>query len=77
MVDVDGGLYGATIVFGNAWLVPKLGVGLFLMALLVGQLTLSMLMEHNGWLGAPRKRVTWIQIVGILLMLGGVALIRL
>ena len=72
-----GGLYGAIIVFGNAWLVPKLGVGLFIMALLVGQLTLSMLMEHNGWLGAPRKRITWVQIVGILLMLAGVALIRL
>lgn len=72
-----GGLYGAIIVFGNAWLVPKIGVGLFIMALLVGQLTLSMLMEHNGWLGAPRKSITWMQIIGILLMLGGVALIRL
>jgi len=47
------------------------------MALLVGQLALSMLMEHFGWLGAPRKPITWIKIVGILLMLGGVALIRL
>ena len=72
-----GGLCGAIIVFGNAWLVPKVGVGVFSMALLVGQLGLSMLMEHNGWLGAPRKRITWFQIVGILLMLAGVAMIRL
>ena len=72
-----GGICGAVIVFGNAWLVPKVGVGVFTMALLVGQLGLSMLMEHNGWLGAPRKRITWLQIVGILLMLAGVALIRL
>ena len=72
-----GGLCGAVIVFGNAWLVPKVGVGVFSMALLVGQLTLSMLMEHNGWLGAPRKRIAWPQIVGILLMLAGVALILL
>ena len=72
-----GGLCGAIIVFGNAWLVPKVGVGVFSMALLVGQLGLSMLMEHLGWLGAPRKRVSWLQIVGILLMLAGVALIRL
>lgn len=72
-----GGLCGAIIVFGNAWLVPKVGVGVFSMALLVGQLGLSMLMEHHGWLGAPRKRVSWQQIVGILLMLAGVALIRL
>lgn len=72
-----GGLCGATIVFGNAWLVAHVGVGVFVMALLVGQLGLSMLMEHLGWLGAPRKAVTWQQIVGILLMLAGVALIRL
>ena len=72
-----GGLCGAIIVFGNAWLVPKVGVGVFSMALLVGQLGLSMLMEHRGWLGAPRKRVSWLQVAGILLMLAGVALIRL
>ena len=72
-----GGLCGATIVVGNAWLVPLVGVGVFSMALLVGQLALSMLMEDRGWLGAPRKPVTWIKIVGILMMLGGVALIRL
>ena len=72
-----GGLCGATIVFSNALLVPKVGVGVFSMALLVGQLALSMLMEHNGWLGAPRKRITWPQVVGILMMLAGVALIRL
>ena len=72
-----GGLCGATIVFSNAWLVPKVGVGVFSMALLVGQLALSMLMEHNGWIGAPRKRITWPQVVGILMMLAGVALIRL
>lgn len=72
-----GGLCGAAIVFGNAWLVGKVGVGVFSMALLVGQLGLSMLMESRGWLGAPRKVITWSQIAGILLMLAGVALIRL
>lgn len=72
-----GGLCGALIVFGNAWLVPEVGVGVFSMALLVGQLALSMLMEHFGWLGAPRKAITWVKIIGILLMLAGVALIRL
>ena len=72
-----GGLCGAIIVFGNAWLVGHVGVGVFSMSLLVGQLALSMLMEHYGWLGAPRKSITWPKIVGILLMLAGVALIRL
>ena len=71
-----GGLCGATIVFGNAWLVPQLGVGVFSMTLLVGQLGLSVFMEHRGWLGAPHKPVSWFQIVGIVLMLAGVAFIR-
>ena len=72
-----GGLCGAIIVFGNAWLVGHVGVGVFTMSLLVGQLALSMLMEHNGWLGAPRKPISWQQILGIFLMLVGVALIRM
>lgn len=47
------------------------------MLLLIGQLLLSLLMEQFGWLGAPRKRISILQIIGLLLMLGGVALIRL
>lgn len=72
-----GGICGAICVYGNAWLIPKIGVGIFFMLILIGQLALSMLMEHFGWLNAPRKRITKTQIIGILLMLGGVALIRL
>lgn len=72
-----GGICGATTVFGNAWLIPKIGVGLFAMSLLIGQLVLSLLMERFGWLGAPKKRISWMQIAGILLMLAGVGLIRL
>ncbi len=72
-----GGIAGATTVFGNAWLIPKIGVGVFVMALLVGQLLLSLLMERNGWLGAPKKAITIRQIGGIIIMLAGVALIRI
>ena len=72
-----GGICGAITVYGNAWLIPKIGVGLFVMLLLIGQLLLSLLMEQFGWLGAPRKRITALQVIGLLLMLGGVALIRL
>lgn len=72
-----GGFAGATTVFGNAWFIPKIGVGLFVMALLIGQLVLSLLMEHNGWLGAPKKEITARQMIGIAIMLAGVVLIRI
>jgi len=38
------GICGAITVYGNAWLIPKIGVGLFAMLLLIGQLLLSLLM---------------------------------
>ena len=43
---------------------------LFAMLLLIGQLLLSLLMEQFGWLGAPKKKISAMQIIGILLMLG-------
>lgn len=71
-----GGLLGAVIVYGNAWLIPIIGVSVFMMALLIGQLLLSLLMERNGWLGAPKKHISWVQLAGILIMLAGVFLIK-
>lgn len=72
-----GGICGAITVYGNAWLIPKIGAGLFTMLLLIGQLSLSLLMEQRGWLGAPQKKIMPIQIIGILLMVCGIGCIRL
>lgn len=71
-----GGVLGAIIVYANAWLIPLIGVSVFMMALLIGQLLLSLLMERNGWLGAPKKHISWIQLSGILIMLAGIFLIK-
>ena len=71
-----GGILGAIIVYGNAWLIPLIGVSVFMMALLIGQFLLSLFMERNGWLGAPKKHISWAQIAGILIMLAGVFLIK-
>lgn len=71
-----GGILGAIIVYGNAWLIPLIGVSVFMMALLIGQFLLSLFMERNGWLGAPKKHISWVQIAGILIMLAGVFLIK-
>lgn len=72
-----GGVCGAISVFGNAWLIPKIGTGVFFTALLFGQMLLSLCMEEYGWMGATKRRITLIQIAGIVLMFAGVALIRL
>ncbi len=72
-----GGVCGAVSVFGNAWLIPQIGTGAFFMALLLGQMSLSLLMEERGWMGAMKRRITFVQLIGIALMVAGVAMIRL
>ena len=71
-----GGILGAVIVYGNAWLIPLIGVSAFMMALLIGQLLLSLLMERQGWLGAPKKHISWTQYAGIIIRLAGVFMIK-
>ena len=71
-----GGFLGAIIVYGNAWLIPLIGVSVFMMTLLIGQLLLSLLMERQGWLGAPQKHISWTQFAGILIMLTGIFMIK-
>ena len=72
-----GGVCGAISVFGNAWLIPQIGAGAFFMALLLGQMTLSLMMEGRGWMGAMKRKITPVQFIGIALMIVGVAMIRL
>lgn len=72
-----GGFLGAAFVFGNAFLAPVIGTGLTVMVVLLGLMAGSLIIDHFGLLGARRKPVTALQAVGLLLMIAGVALIRL
>jgi len=72
-----GGLIGALYVLGNVVLVPLVGTGLAVVIVLVGLMAGSLLIDQFGWLGAKRHPITVVQIVGLLIMIVGVALIRL
>lgn len=72
-----GGILGSFFVLGMAYLVPIIGTGLVVVMGLFGQLTCSILIDKFGLFGAVRKNVTRIQIIGLLLMIIGVALIKL
>lgn len=72
-----GGLCGAIAVFGNSWLIPQIGAGAFFMALLLGQMLLSLLMERYGWMESVKKQISYVQLAGIALMIAGVAMIRI
>lgn len=71
-----GGCPGAAVVFANAYLAPVLGTGLTVMVTQLGMIAGGLVVDQVGLLGAPRRPVTALQVVGVLLMVAGVAVIR-
>jgi bacterial/archaeal transporter family-2 protein len=72
----SGGLMGAVFVSVVLVLVPRIGIANVLVAALVGQLFISMLVDHFGWLGVPIHSLGISRIFGGLFLLVGVVLVR-
>ena len=70
------GLLGAFYVAAVIILVPKIGAALTFGLVIAGQLTLSLILDHYGFLGLSVHVFTWQRLVGILMIVGGVLLIR-
>lgn len=71
-----GGIYGALFVATSTFVLPKIGAGLFVAAVLLGQIIVSTLMDHNGLLGVPSDPITLQRILGIMLVFLGLVLVR-
>lgn len=71
-----GGLMGAVYVLGAVVLAPRIGPGALLGAVVAGQMSAALLLEHFGWLGTVQHPVSAARIVGVMLIVGGVALVR-
>jgi transporter family-2 protein len=70
-----GGLLGAVYVSTVLVTVRHLGAGGVTAATIAGQLTLSVVVDHFGWLGVDRQPVSLPRVAGILLLVAGVALV--
>jgi transporter family-2 protein len=71
-----GGLYGAIFVVAAAWGVPRLGVATTIILMVAGQLLLSVVLDHFGAMGMPKQPISWGRIAGVLMVLGGVLMVR-
>jgi transporter family-2 protein len=71
-----GGVIGVMLVTSLIVTVPKIGAATAIMALVVGQMLISMLIDHNGWLGVPVNPVSASRVSGALLLLAGLYLIQ-
>lgn len=73
---LTAGAMGASLVFGIAYLIPRVGAGPFTYALLAGQIVSAMVLSHYGWLGSPKQPITATGIVGVIVMIAGIILTR-
>ena len=71
-----GGLLGAFFVAASVTLVPRLGVALTFSLIIAGQMIVTLVIDHFGLLGVEVKPVNWPRMAGIILITGGVVLIR-
>lgn len=72
-----GGLLGAVFVLVNAINAPILGTSLAVSITLLGQVAMGLIFDHLGLMGVPRRRATALRVLGAVIVLAGVALVRL
>ena len=64
-----GGLLGASFVLGNIFLVPKLGISISTIAILLGQISCGVVIDHFGLFSAPINTVNLQKLMGISLLI--------
>lgn len=72
-----GGLIGAAFVLTNVYLGHLIGTGLTIIVLLTGSMIGGLMVDRLGLLGAARRPITMRSLIGIGVILSGIALIRM
>ena len=73
----SGGLLGAFLVASTVVLAPRLGAASMIALIVAGQMLSSIALDHFGWIGYPVHPINGFRILGVVLLVGGVVLIRM
>lgn len=71
-----GGLLGVVYLTAIVVSVPFVGVGISMVAVIIGQLIMSMIIEHFGWLGSKKTKINKEKIFAVLSMIIALILIN-
>ena len=74
---LTAGMMGAALVFGIAWTLPQVGAGTAFVLMIAGQVIAGMLFSHFGVLGSPVEPISFIKVVGALLLVTGAGIVTL
>ncbi|MEZ5346181.1 MAG: DMT family transporter [Pyrinomonadaceae bacterium] len=76
LISWTGGLLGAFFVASTVILVPRIGVALTFSLVVAGQMLITLLLDHYGFLGVPVREVNIQRVIGVSLVILGVILVR-
>jgi transporter family-2 protein len=71
-----GGAIGVVFVAGSVIVAPVLGIALFFVCVVAGQLLGATLVDHTGAFGVPTKPFNALKLIGLALVLLGAALVQ-
>ena len=71
-----GGFYGAFFVAVGAYAAPRLGIASLITIAVAGQMVAALAIDHYGGFGLERTPISLGRVLGILLIVGGVVLVR-
>ncbi|GGO04523.1 DMT family transporter [Saccharibacillus kuerlensis] len=71
-----GGVLGVVYLTSIVVSVPFVGVGTTMVAVIIGQMIMSMVIEHYGWLGSERTGVNKEKVLAVLSMTVALLLIN-
>ncbi len=72
---LTAGAMGGALVFGIAWVIPHIGAGPFFVLMIAGQVITGLVFSHFGILGSPVDQISLIKVLGVLLVVGGAAIV--
>jgi transporter family-2 protein len=70
-----GGIIGSAFMFGALFALPKIGASAFFGQIVLGQLLMTLIVDHYGVFGLPIHKIDAARIIGISLLISGSFLI--
>ncbi|GLO64452.1 MULTISPECIES: DMT family transporter [Oceanobacillus] len=71
-----GGILGVVYLTAIVISVPYVGVGITMVTVIIGQLIMSMVIEHFGWLGIKQTRINKEKVFAVISMIIALILIN-
>lgn len=72
-----GGVFGFVVVATIAFVFPRLGAAYAIALVVCGQCLAALVIDHYGLIGMPASPITPARVIGVALVVGGVAVLRM